>query len=315
MKFLTFSANRLSKLLMAWTFLYAASHQVFVPNWTIVGFLNHTKTFHDFFAIFTTPTMMRQNQAFQPFSPFATMFTNAGNTVQGPIPALPASSLNGSINTFLSNNVVTTQITPELKSKLIYRYYDFANHTPELLFPDWTLTDVKSANVTTPAYAPVRSMSRATAQLAVGPMPITSSINGIPVTLSVTSWISVNSVGDEITVDARLFADLIDLQKKFSDIVASFKRSAGDCNRSADGQNPVVSFKSGSLWPRSDQFLIFVRGDIDIWSCTAGRPQSAVRWEKKKIAFLTLNLPVRRTWRNVRKNINGYESFHVRFRG
>jgi MtrB/PioB family decaheme-associated outer membrane protein len=72
---------------------------------------------------------------------------------------LPASSLNGSINTFLSNNVVTTQITPELKSKLIYRYYDFANHTPELLFPDWTLTDVKSANVTTPAYAPVRSMS------------------------------------------------------------------------------------------------------------------------------------------------------------
>jgi thiosulfate dehydrogenase (quinone) large subunit len=34
-----------------------ASHQVFVPGWTIVGFLNHTKTFHDFFAIFTTPPM------------------------------------------------------------------------------------------------------------------------------------------------------------------------------------------------------------------------------------------------------------------
>ena len=42
---------------MAWTFLYAASHQVFVPGWSIVGFLNHTKTFHDLFAIFTTPTM------------------------------------------------------------------------------------------------------------------------------------------------------------------------------------------------------------------------------------------------------------------
>ena len=104
-------------------------------------------------------TMMRQNQAFQPFSPFATMFTNAGNTVQGPLPALPAASLNGSINTLLSNNVVTTQITPELKSKLIYRYYDFANHTPELFFPDWTLTDVKSANIVTGSYAPVRSLS------------------------------------------------------------------------------------------------------------------------------------------------------------
>ena len=42
---------------MAWTFLYAASHQVFVPDFTVVGFLKGTKTFHDVFAVFTTPTM------------------------------------------------------------------------------------------------------------------------------------------------------------------------------------------------------------------------------------------------------------------
>ena len=42
---------------MAWTFLYAASHQVFDPNFTVISFLSHTKTFHDFFAAFTTPTM------------------------------------------------------------------------------------------------------------------------------------------------------------------------------------------------------------------------------------------------------------------
>jgi len=45
------------RFVMAWTFLYAASHQVFVPGWTVIGFLNHTKTFHDFFVIFTTPGM------------------------------------------------------------------------------------------------------------------------------------------------------------------------------------------------------------------------------------------------------------------
>jgi len=45
------------RLLMAWTFLYAASHQVFDPKFTVVGFLNNTKTFHDVFAVFTTPTM------------------------------------------------------------------------------------------------------------------------------------------------------------------------------------------------------------------------------------------------------------------
>jgi len=42
---------------MAWTFLYASSHQVFDPAFTVVGFLGHTKTFHDLFAIFTTPLM------------------------------------------------------------------------------------------------------------------------------------------------------------------------------------------------------------------------------------------------------------------
>jgi hypothetical protein len=153
-------------------------------------------------------------------------------------------------------------------------------------------------------------MSRATAQLAVGPVSIVSSINGIPITVSVTSWITVNSVGDETTVDARIFADLVDLQKKFSDVVDSFKRSARNCNRSADGQNPVVSFKSGSLWPRNDQLIMFVRGDIDIWSCSVGPPQSAIRWEKTKVSFLTLKLPVRRTWRNVKRNMDGTQPFH-----
>ncbi|HEY7231028.1 MAG TPA: hypothetical protein VH558_11715 [Pseudolabrys sp.] len=151
---------------------------------------------------------------------------------------------------------------------------------------------------------------RATAQLAVGPVSITSSINGIPITVSVTSWVTVTSAGDEITVDARIFADLIDLQKKFSDVVDSFKRGARNCSRGADGQNPVVSFKSGSLWPRSDQLIMFVRGDIDIWSCSVGRPQSAIRWEKTKVSFLTLKLPVRRTWRNVKRNMDGTQPFH-----
>jgi thiosulfate dehydrogenase [quinone] large subunit len=47
----------LLRLLMAWTFLYAASHQVFVPGWSVVGFLDHTKTFHDLFAVFTGPSV------------------------------------------------------------------------------------------------------------------------------------------------------------------------------------------------------------------------------------------------------------------
>ena len=68
-------------------------------------------------------TMMRQNESFIP-----------NNTFPADMTALPASSLNGAINTLLSFNQITTKITPELTSKLTYRYYDFQNDTPELLF-------------------------------------------------------------------------------------------------------------------------------------------------------------------------------------
>ena len=68
-------------------------------------------------------TMMRQNDLFMP-----------NNTNPAFQTVLPASSLNGAINTLSVNNVLTTKITPELTSKLTYRYYDFQNNTPELFF-------------------------------------------------------------------------------------------------------------------------------------------------------------------------------------
>jgi len=45
------------RLAMAWTFLYAASHQVFDPHFSVAGFLSHTKTFHNVYAVFTTPAV------------------------------------------------------------------------------------------------------------------------------------------------------------------------------------------------------------------------------------------------------------------
>ena len=81
-------------------------------------------------------TMMRQNDAFLPFSLNET----------APVTALPASSLNGAINTTLSNNILTTKITSDLTSKLSYRYYDFQNNTPQITFPVWPNRDNTTAS-------------------------------------------------------------------------------------------------------------------------------------------------------------------------
>jgi MtrB/PioB family decaheme-associated outer membrane protein len=53
----------------------------------------------------------------------------------------PTSSLNGQINTVLSDNILTTKINPDLTSKLTYRYYDFDNETPQIVFPIWVSYD------------------------------------------------------------------------------------------------------------------------------------------------------------------------------
>ena len=93
-------------------------------------------------------------------------------------------------------------------------------------------------------------VSSATAQTSVGPVAITNTVNGVPVTVNATSWITVNSSGNEFTVQARIFADLIDLQKKFASILDAFKLPTNNyANRAADTQNPVVSFRNGSIVP------------------------------------------------------------------
>jgi MtrB/PioB family decaheme-associated outer membrane protein len=86
-------------------------------------------------------TMMRQNAAFQPFTANPSAVASPFGPPWNSSAALPVNSLNGAINTMLSNNVLTSQITPELKSKLSYRYYDFQNDTPRIIFPAWVSLD------------------------------------------------------------------------------------------------------------------------------------------------------------------------------
>jgi thiosulfate dehydrogenase [quinone] large subunit len=45
------------RMLMAWTFLYAASHQVLNAKFSVAAFLGSTKTFHDVYAVLATPAL------------------------------------------------------------------------------------------------------------------------------------------------------------------------------------------------------------------------------------------------------------------
>lgn len=153
-------------------------------------------------------------------------------------------------------------------------------------------------------------ISNAAAQLVYGPVAIKTDVNGVPVTVSATSRVTINAAGDRLTIDARIMADLVDLQKNFTRVVGTFEPSDKRCaRRRGSTKNPVIAFRSGSLWPRGDQVVITVRGHIDVWSCRAGRKKSAIRWRKKKIAFIRMSIPHIHTWRNVIKKKDGTQRF------
>ena len=118
-------------------------------------------------------TMMTQNAAFQPMtdnpSAFASPFAGGLNWnqvnfgfINGNLGA-PTSSLNGKIDTLLSNNVLTTKITPELTSKLTYRYYGIDNDTPRIEFPCWISVDQTGPSVAPAAATPCGSQGVAPA--------------------------------------------------------------------------------------------------------------------------------------------------------
>jgi MtrB/PioB family decaheme-associated outer membrane protein len=54
---------------------------------------------------------------------------------------LPASSLDGKVNTFVTNNVLTSKLTDSLSNKLRFRYYDYDNQTPEYTFTNVVFAD------------------------------------------------------------------------------------------------------------------------------------------------------------------------------
>ena len=154
-------------------------------------------------------------------------------------------------------------------------------------------------------------VSQAAAQQGFGPVAITNDVYGVPVTIKATAWVNVRSVDDKLMVDARILADLVDVQRQFASVVRALALSAHGCVKGrGDSRNPIVTLESGSLWPRDDQLVMFMRGHIDVWSCAMGPHQAAIRWRRTKVAFIHLKVPTIHTWRNVTKKKDVTQPFH-----
>jgi hypothetical protein len=100
-------------------------------------------------------SQMRQNDQFIPMTI---------NSLLAPSP-LPASSLNGAVDTLLLNGALTTKHSKELISTLRYRYYDYNNMTPILTFQDFVQLDTQVVNAIRRNLAPQYRKQNASAEL------------------------------------------------------------------------------------------------------------------------------------------------------
>lgn len=153
--------------------------------------------------------------------------------------------------------------------------------------------------------------SQASAQPPTGSLAITNHVNGVPITVSATSWINSKSIESEGGPDARIFIDLIDLQRKFPAVIDRSGISAADCaKRDSASLSPTVSLTSGSLLPVDDQLIISLRGQVELWSCKPRPARSSIVWKKQKIGFLNIKLPVHQTVKpGMKKTKDGTQSF------
>jgi hypothetical protein len=151
---------------------------------------------------------------------------------------------------------------------------------------------------------------QAFAQLALGPIPYQQSVNGVPVTVNVLSLIMVQTVGDSLSVTAKVDGDLFDLQQKIGTIVDTFKLPTDNCaNTGVDKPNPVVSITTKSLTPEGDQAVFAIGGHVDVWSCVIGPPKSEIQWQMKRIGPIKTKVPVPHTWTNYMKNKDATQPF------
>lgn len=133
------------------------------------------------------------------------------------------------------------------------------------------------------------------------------------VTVSATSWLTVKVGDEDALMNIRTFTDLIDLQRKFADVVATFTPPANACaNRRGGRISPVTALNRANLAAHGNHLIMSMRGHIDVWSRIVGRKQFALRWRKKKIASLEIKLPVIRSWQHVTRKKDGSQRYRGR---
>jgi hypothetical protein len=131
----------------------------------------------------------------------------------------------------------------------------------------------------------------------VGPIGVTQSVNGVTVGVQIGAYFSVVSDPDGLHLNARIEADLHDLQTKFGSIIDTFPLPHNNCG-SYKPDNLVVDLPTKSLTADTTSAHANLSGKVDVWTCLENPvPNSKVEWEIRKIGPVKTKVPKVVTWK------------------
>jgi hypothetical protein len=143
-----------------------------------------------------------------------------------------------------------------------------------------TLFCAIAAAVLSPGIGHAQLMIPKPDEVQVGPTLIEQVVQGVPITVKVTSFMSISTSPTGLSVKARTYADLSDIQAKVGSIVDTFPLPRDNC-RSYSANNPVVTVSSKRLNLSGNALVFTAGGEVVMWDCRENPiPNSKIEWKK-----------------------------------
>lgn len=115
-------------------------------------------------------------------------------------------------------------------------------------------------------------------EILIGPVAVPQQVQGITVTGQVSIYMSLRTDKDGLYLDARVVADLADLQGKIASIIDTVPLPTNNC-ASYKPDNLVARIWGKQLLSSSSYALLVLKGDVDVWQCLENpMPNSKVEW-------------------------------------
>jgi hypothetical protein len=141
-------------------------------------------------------------------------------------------------------------------------------------------------------------------ELLIGPITTTVPVQGVPVNLVSSTFLTLHTTNTGLILKARVTTDLHDLQNKIGAIIDTISLPRDNC-ASYKPANPVVTIWGKELKASEHGATLWLHGKVEIWSCV----QNPIPQTKVEIHGLSVTV---RTWPgNPFKNLSATQPFDI----